>query len=56
MPDEKIVAIALLTQGDLKRLGGTLAKVWPVHNAPEFEELLQAIDDAERHVSKQGKS
>ena len=33
MPDEKIVAIALLTQGDLKRLGGTLAKVWPVHDA-----------------------
>jgi hypothetical protein len=35
-------------------LGGNLAKVWPVHDAPDFEELLQAIDDAERRVPHQG--
>ena len=53
---DNIVAVGLLTQNDLNRLGGTLARVWPVHDAPCFEELLQAIDDAERRQRKNAKA
>ena len=53
MPGERIVAIGLLTNDDLNRLGGSLTRVWPVEKAPCFTELLQAIDaaDAELAVS-----
>ena len=50
MPDERIVAIGLLTQGDVQRLGETFTRLWPVDQATDFTELLEAIDEAEeRH-------
>jgi hypothetical protein len=45
---ERIVAIGLLTQRELNLLGPTFERAWPVDDAPDFDELLRAIDDAER--------
>lgn len=47
MPNERIVAIGLLTEGDVRRLGDTFTRLWPVDQATDFSELLQAIDEAE---------
>jgi hypothetical protein len=45
--DERIVAIGLLTKNDVRLLGPTFDRVWPVADAPCFPELLRAIDEAE---------
>ena len=50
LPDH-IVAVGLLTQRDVNLLGPTFERLWPVEEAPDFEELLQAIDEAERDPS-----
>jgi len=50
LPDH-IVAVGLLTQRDVNLLGPTFERLWPVEEAPDFEELLQAIDEAERDLS-----
>jgi hypothetical protein len=49
---ERIVAIGLLTRRDLSLLGPTFDRAWPVEDAPEFDELLHAIDDAERKLQR----
>ena len=55
MPDERIVAIGLLTKGDVQRLGETFTRLWPVDQATDFSELLRAIDEAEeRHCQLDG--
>lgn len=46
----RIVAVGLLTEEDLDLLGNTFTRLWPVDNAPKFDELLAAIDDADRHL------
>ena len=50
MAHERIVAVGLLTQRDLTVLGPTFDRVWPVEQAPRFDELLRAIDEAERRL------
>ena len=50
MPQERIVAVGLLTRRDLNLLGPTFDRVWPVEDAPSFSELLRAIDDADRKL------
>lgn len=52
MPDQRVVAVALLTQANLDALGPTLAHVWPVEEAPSFIELLRKIDEADLRLSK----
>ena len=47
---ERIVAVGLLTQQDLSLLGPTFDRVWPVEEAPNFVELLRAIDEADRNL------
>ena len=47
MPDERIVAIGLLTKCDVQRLGETFTRLWPVDQTTDFSELLRAIDEAE---------
>lgn len=47
MPDRRIVAVGLLTQANLDALGRSLEHAWPVEEAPTFNELLKAIDDAD---------
>lgn len=51
MPQERIVAVGLLTRRDLNVLGPTFDRVWPVEEAPSFSELLRAIDEADRELS-----
>ena len=55
--EERIVAVGLLTQGNLDRLGHELSRIWPVEQAPSFNEVLRAIDDADRklNASRAGK-
>ena len=48
MTSRRIVAIGLLTQEELARLGPAFSRAWPVDEAPCFEGLLEAIDDADR--------
>ena len=45
---ERIVAIGLLTKRDLSLLGPAFDRAWPVENAPHFDDLLRAIDEADR--------
>ena len=54
MPDERIVAVALLTQSNLDMLGRSLRKVFPIEQVPCFPELLSAIDDADREHWREG--
>ena len=49
---ERIVAVGLLTQRDLSLLGPTFERVWPVEEAPSFNELLRAIDEADRKLQQ----
>ena len=49
---ERIVAVGLLTQRDLNLLGPTFERVWPVEEAPSFNELLRASDEAERKLKQ----
>jgi len=49
---ERIVAIGLLTKRDLMLLGPTFDRAWPVDEAPEFDDLIRAIDDAEHKLSR----
>ena len=48
MSNERIVAVALLTQSNLEMYGAALKKVFPIHETPCFTELLAAIDEADR--------
>ena len=49
---ERIVAVGLLTRRDLSLLGPTFDRAWPVEEAPAFNELLRAIDDADRKLEQ----
>lgn len=51
-PQDRIVAVGLLTRHDLNVLGPTFDRVWPVEEAPSFSELLRAIDEADRALSQ----
>ena len=55
MPEDPIVAFALLTQDDLDRFRGSLTSVWPIDYVPCFEELLEAIDEADRELAREAK-
>lgn len=48
---ERIVAIGLLTQHDLDMLGTGFRRVFRVDEAPQFEDLLRAIDDADAKLT-----
>ena len=52
LPQDRIVAVGLLTRHDLNVLGPTFDRVWPVEEAPSFSELLRAIDEADRSLSQ----
>lgn len=47
---ERIVAVGLLTRRDLNALGPTFDRIWPVEEAPSFNQLLLAIDEADRKL------
>ena len=50
MEPRKIVAVGLLTQRDVDVLGHGFSRLWPVDETPCFNDLLQAIDEAEREL------
>jgi hypothetical protein len=50
--NDRIVAIGLLTQRDLNLLGPTFDRAWPVEDAPDFNELLRAVDEADRKLQE----
>lgn len=50
---ERIVAVGLLTQRDLNVLGPAFDRAWPVEEAPQFDELLEAIDRADHTLHKE---
>ncbi len=52
----QIVAIGLLTRRDLGLLGRGFDRAFPVDPTPCFEDLLRAIDDAERKLQRCGGS
>ena len=54
MAHERIVAVGLLIESDLDRLGHTFTRVWPIENIPCFEDLLEAIDEADRDLQNRG--
>lgn len=49
---ERIVAVGLLTRRDLTTLGPAFNRIWPVEEAPSFNELLKAIDEADRKLKQ----
>lgn len=56
VPEQRIVAVGLLTNRDLELLGATFTRLWPIENAPVFSELLQAIDEAEAELAARAKA
>jgi hypothetical protein len=48
MPRERIVAVGLLTEANLRMLGSSLKTVFPIDETPCFTDLLRAIDEADR--------
>lgn len=53
MTEERIVAVALLTESDLTLLGPTFTRAWPVEDAPMFGDLLREIDKADGKFKRQ---
>jgi hypothetical protein len=51
LPENRIVAVGLLTRHELNMLGPAFDRAWPVEEAPSFGELLRAIDEADRNLS-----
>ena len=52
MPEDRIVAVALLTESDLTVLGPTFTRAWPVEDAPVFGQLLREIDKADIELGR----
>ena len=50
--NERIVAVGLLTKQDLSLLGPAFDRAWPVEEAPSFNELLRAIDEADQQLQR----
>ena len=53
MPTERIIAVGLLTQSDLDRLGDDFGRLWAIDETPCFNSLLQAIDEADREIRRE---
>ena len=48
MSHVRIIAVGLLTDDDLNRLGPQFSRAYPVEDTPCFGELMHAIDEADR--------
>jgi len=51
LPSERIVAVGLLTESNVRTLGSSLKKVFPITDDTRFDDLLQALDKAQ-HARK----
>lgn len=54
MDYDQIVAVGLLTGNDVRLLGPSFERLWPVEEAPHFRGLLAAIDEADRRLQQEG--
>ena len=50
---ERIVAVGLLTEREVNLLGAQFDRLWPVEQAPEFDELVRAIDEADEALQRE---
>jgi hypothetical protein len=50
----RIVAIGLLTQHELELLGHGFDRAFPLNDELVFEDLLRAIDEADRELTLRG--
>jgi hypothetical protein len=55
MDSQRIIAVGLLTQKDLDLLGPTFSRAYPIDDTPCFDELLRAIDEADRTAGNQAR-
>jgi len=53
MDYDKIVAVGLLTRNDVRLLGPSFDRLWPVEDAPHFRGLLDAIDKADQRLTQE---
>ena len=53
MDYDRIVAVGLLTRNDVRLLGPSFERLWPVEEAPHFHGLLRAIDEADRRLKQE---
>jgi hypothetical protein len=49
----RIIAVGLLTRRDLDLLGPSFSRAWPVEQAPDFAEMLRAIDKADAELRRE---
>jgi len=52
LAQENIIAVGLLTNSDLQRLGSSFARCYPIDDNRYFNELLAAIDEADRALRR----
>ena len=52
---DDIIAIGLLTQNDIQRLGDSFSRLFPLPRDGAFDDLIKAIDDADREKDKRPK-
>lgn len=52
---EDIVAIGLLTQNDIHRLGESFSRLFPLPRDGAFDDLIKAIDEADRERHRRTK-
>ena len=50
LADRRIVAVALLTEAELRGLGTAFERAWPIDETPCFQGLLDAIEEADRSL------
>ncbi|HWV13446.1 MAG TPA: hypothetical protein VN110_09145 [Sphingobium sp.] len=53
---DDIVAIGLLTQNDIRRLGNSFSRLFPLPRDGAFDDLIKAIDEADREREQRPKS
>jgi hypothetical protein len=56
LAQEHIVAVGLLTNRDLERLGSGFKRCFPVSDDGKFEDLLRAIDAADAAALRAGRA
>lgn len=53
---KRIVAVALLSADEVKHLGDSLRRVYPVDESPCFGKLLRDVDEADQEVRRKRSS
>ena len=54
MADDPFVAVGLLTETNIRMLGGSLRQVFPIPRDDKFDDLLKALDEARGEKQSNG--